>query len=145
MFGQVDYRQLWKWLCEATGLRPTCEDSWPRCGTCRFPYWNPKLLFWNRKKLYTSWLSKCCPYLQLGSWLHREAVWPHTQLFLKQTHFGSHYTFRQLQQNRKLEETADENFHLQQNPSDLGTAYAFSKFKLRNSQPNFWKFNKLLV
>lgn len=43
------------------------------------------------KRYYTV---KRCPYPQLGSWLHHEAVWPHTQLYLKQTHLRNYYTLR---------------------------------------------------
>lgn len=58
-------------------------------------------------------LKKCCPYLRLGSWLHHEAAWPHTQLFLKQTNLRHYYTLRWSRENaqgkqRRLQQTGTE-------------------------------------
>lgn len=65
-----------------------------------FVYTHPNTVV-KGKQIYTV---KCFPYLQQGSWLHHEAVWPHTQLFLKQTHLRNYYTLKQ--HTRKIEEIA---------------------------------------
>jgi len=62
----------------------------------------------------------CCPYLQLGSWLHREAMWPRNQLPLKQTRLGNYHTLRGKNKDTRAG-GHEEAFHHQHNPSERVT------------------------